>query len=98
MTPWEIFKLIFFYKPIAYQAQLGLKEETEYGVRGKAIFDKVSVGDNLVVPCENDNAKVFWLQLCDKPKHVVKDIFIDAYKNTYYEGDEVIRSHSYDLL
>ncbi len=62
----------------------------QYGVEGDTIFDRVSIGDNLVVPCENDNGKVFWLLLCEKPKHSMKDTFIDAYKNTYYEGDEVI--------
>jgi hypothetical protein len=77
---------------------LGLEEEIEYRVGGEAIFDKVSVGDNLVVPCESDNGKVFWLLLCDKPKHIVKDTFTDAYKNTYYKGDEVIWGRSYDLL
>jgi hypothetical protein len=56
-----MFKLNVFYKLVAYQAQLGLEEEIEYGVGGKAIFDKVFVGDNLVVPCESDNGKVFWL-------------------------------------
>jgi hypothetical protein len=69
---------------------LGLKEEIEYGVGGDPIFDRVSIGDNLVVPCESDNGMVFWLLLCEKPKHSMKDTFTDAYKNTYYEGDEVI--------
>ncbi len=36
--------------------------------------------------------------LCDKPKHVVIETFIDAYKNTYYEGDELIQGRYYDLL
>jgi hypothetical protein len=57
---------------------------------GRSHFDKVFVSDNLVVPCENDNGEVFWLLLCDKPKHIVNDTITDAYKNTYSEGDEVI--------
>jgi hypothetical protein len=57
---------------------------------GKAIFGRVFVGDNLVVPCESDNGELFWLLFCDKPNHAVKDTFIDAYKYTYYEGDELI--------
>ncbi len=36
--------------------------------------------------------------LCDKPKHVVTETFIDAYKNTYYEGDELIQGCYYNLL
>jgi hypothetical protein len=47
---------------------LGLKEEIKYGVGREAIFYRVYVGDNLVVPCESDNEKVFWLLLCDEPK------------------------------
>jgi len=75
-----------------------MEEETEYGDGGKAIADNVSIGDNIVVPCESDNGEGFWLLLCDKPKHVVKDTFTDAYKNTYYEGDEVIGGCYYDLF
>jgi hypothetical protein len=42
------------------------------------------------VPCEGENGKQLWLMLCDKPNHVVIESFIDAYKNTYYEGDKLI--------
>jgi hypothetical protein len=88
-----MFKVNVSDKPDVRQAQLRLEEEIEYGVGGKTISNKVSVGDNLAIPCENDNGEAFWLLLCDKPKHIVKDTFTDAYKNTYYEGDEVIRGH-----
>jgi hypothetical protein len=50
------------------------------------------------VPWENENGKQFWLMLCDKPKHVIIETFIDSYKNTYYEGDELIQGRYYDLL
>jgi hypothetical protein len=40
--------------------------------------------------CEGENGKQLWLMFCDKPKHVVIETFIDAYKNTYYEGDKLI--------
>ncbi len=36
--------------------------------------------------------------LCDKPKHVVIEIFIDAYKNTYYERNKLIQGRYYNLL
>jgi hypothetical protein len=55
VTPWEIFKLSVSDKPDVHQAQLGLEEEIEYGVGGKAISNKLFAGDNLAVPCENDN-------------------------------------------
>jgi hypothetical protein len=97
VTPWEMFKLNVSDKPATHQAQLGLEKEIEYGVGGEAISNRVFVGDNLV-PCESDNGKVFWLFLCDKPKHIVKDTFTNAYKNTYYEGDEAIWGRWYDLL
>ncbi len=48
--------------------------------------------------CEGENGKQLWLMFCDKPKHVVIETFIDAYKNTYYEGDKLIWGHYYDLL
>jgi len=50
------------------------------------------------VPCESENGKQFMFMLCDKPKHVVTEAFIDAYKNTYYEGDELIQGCYYNLL
>ncbi len=50
------------------------------------------------MPCENGNGKQFWLLLCDKPIQIVVENFIDPYKNTYYEGDYVIRGCKYDLL
>lgn len=93
-----MFKLNVFDKPYVCQTQFGLKEKIEYGVGGKAISDKVYVGDNLAIQCENDNGEVFWLLLYDKPKHIVKDTFTDPHKNTYCKGDEVIRGHQYDLL
>jgi len=40
--------------------------------------DEVVIGDNIVVPCESENGKQCWLMLCDKPKHVVIETFIDA--------------------
>jgi hypothetical protein len=73
-------------------------EEMEYGARGEAIVNGVAIGDNIVVPCENENGEQLCLILCDKPKHVVIETFIDAYKNTYYEGDELIWGRYYDLL
>jgi hypothetical protein len=50
------------------------------------------------VPCESRNGEQFWLLLCDKPKHMVRETFIDAYKNTYYEGDSVIQGWYYELI
>jgi hypothetical protein len=52
VTPWEMFKMNVSNKLVVHQAQLRLKEEIKYGVGGEAIFDRVFVGDNLVVPCE----------------------------------------------
>jgi hypothetical protein len=75
-----------------------MEEEIEYGVGGEAIANNVFIGDNIVVPCENDNGEAFWLLFCDKPKHVVKDTFTDAYKNTYNEGYEVIYECYCNLL
>jgi hypothetical protein len=84
VTPWEIFRLNVDDRLATHQVQLEMEEEIEYGTKGEAIVDNVFIGDNLVVPCENGNGKAFWLLLYDKLKHVVKDTFIDAYKNTYY--------------
>jgi hypothetical protein len=84
--------------PITRQAMLEFDEETKYGARGKAIVDGVAIGDNIVVPCESENGEQLWLMFCDKPKLVVIETFIDAYKNTYYEGDELIWGCYYDLL
>jgi hypothetical protein len=50
VTPWKMFKLNVSNKLTICQAQLGLEEEIEYGVGGEAIFYRVFVGDNLVVP------------------------------------------------
>ncbi len=47
---------------------------------------------------ESNNGKQFWLLLYEKTKHVVTKTFTNAYTNTYYEGDEVIRECYYDLL
>ncbi len=90
VTPWEIFKLNVDDRVATNQVQLEMEEETKYGVKGQAIANNVFVSDNFIVPCENGNGEAFWLLLCDKPKHVVKDTFTNAYKNTYYQGDEVI--------
>jgi hypothetical protein len=54
-----MFKLNVFDKLAIRQGQLGLEEEIGYGIGRKAIFDRVFVGDNLVVPCENYNGEVF---------------------------------------
>jgi hypothetical protein len=51
----------------------------------------VIIGDNIAVPYESRNGKHFWLLFCDKPKHMMTKTFIDAYINTYDEGDSVIQ-------
>ncbi len=51
LTPWEIFRLNVDDRPTTCQAQLEMKEKTEYGVGGEAIVDNVSIGDNVVIPC-----------------------------------------------
>ncbi len=58
-----MFKLNVFDTLAIRQSQLGLEEEIKYGIGREAIFDRVFVGDNLAVPCENDNGEVFWLLL-----------------------------------
>jgi hypothetical protein len=54
-----MFKLNVFDKPAKHEVQLGLEKEIEYGVEGEAIFNKVYVGDNLVVPCESEMERYF---------------------------------------
>jgi hypothetical protein len=77
---------------------LRLEDETLYGFGGEAIIDEVDVGDNIVVPYKSGNGKQFWLLFCDKAKHIMTKTFTDTYKNTYYEGDEVVCWCWYDLL
>lgn len=77
---------------------LNLEDDTQYGAKGKTIVDSIGIGDNVAIPCDNDVGKVLWLLHFDKVKHIVKDIFVDSYGNTYYEGDEVIQSRYYDLF
>jgi hypothetical protein len=59
---------------------LEMEEETKYGPKGEAIADGVTIGDNIVVPCQSRNGEHFWLLLCDKPKHMVIETFTDASK------------------
>jgi hypothetical protein len=77
---------------------LEMEEETKYGQGGEAIVDGVTIGNNIAVPYESKNGKQFWLFLCDKPKHMVIETFIDAYINTYYEGDSAIQRWYYELI
>jgi hypothetical protein len=74
-----------------------LEEEIVYGFGGDAIVDRIDVGDNIVILCESEIGEEFWLLLCEKTKHNVIKTFIDNYKNTYYEGDEVICGPWYDI-
>jgi hypothetical protein len=83
-------RLDVFKKPVTCEAMMGVEEEIEYGARGKAIVKNVVVGDNVVMPCESGNGKLFWLLFCDKPVHTMAKTFIDPYKYTYYEGDCII--------
>ncbi len=77
---------------------LGMEEKIEYGPGREAIVDGVTVGDNIVMPCESRNGKQFWLLLCEKPKHTMTKTFTDAYKNTYYQTYSVIREWYYELI
>ncbi len=58
----------------------------------------VTIGDNIVMLCKSKSGEQFWLLLYDKPKHMVIETFVDAYKNTYYEGDSVIQGQHYELI
>jgi hypothetical protein len=77
-------------KLAACETMFILKDETSYGSRGEAIANEVVVGNNIVIPCESGNGEQFWLLLCDEIKHIMIETVIDTYKNTYYEGDELI--------
>jgi hypothetical protein len=91
-------RLDVFDKPATCEAMMGIEEETEYGIGGKAIVENVVVGDNVVMPCESGNGEHFWLLLCDKPIRIVVETFNDPYKNTYYEEVCIICGCYYDLL
>ncbi len=85
-------------KLVAREAMLRLNDETLYGSGGEVIVGEVDVGDNIAIPCESGNGEQFLLLFCGKTKHIVIETFIDDYKSTYYEGDDVICGHWYDLL
>jgi hypothetical protein len=99
LTPtWQLVRLDVFDRLEAHQAMLEMEEEIKYGPGGEAIANGVIIGDNIVVFCKNRIGEQFWLFLCDKPKHMVTKTFVDAYKNTYYEKDSVIRGRYYELI
>ncbi len=54
---WQLIQLDVFDKPKVHQAMLEMEEETKYGLRGEVIVDGVTIGDNIVVPCESRNGE-----------------------------------------
>jgi hypothetical protein len=66
----------------------------------KLTFESVKElgGASIVVLCKSRNDKQFSLLICDKPKHIVMETFIDAYINTYYERDNMICGRYYVLI
>jgi hypothetical protein len=36
---------------------LEMEEETKYGLRGEVIADGVTIGENIIVPCESRNGE-----------------------------------------
>lgn len=51
-------------------------QEIEFGSWGEQIANDLVVGDNVVV-CESSSDESFWLFLCDKLVHSVKESYID---------------------
>jgi hypothetical protein len=48
-------RLDVFNRHATREAMMGVEEEIEYGVGGKAITENVAVGDNVIMPCESGN-------------------------------------------
>jgi hypothetical protein len=62
----------------------------------EGLADNVVLGDNLVVPYSSSADESFWIMLCDKPLHVVRVGFTDAWGQEWFAGDHAIRGLWYE--
>ncbi len=54
---WQLVQLDVFDRPKVHQTMLEMEEETKYGLGGEVIANGVTIGDNIVVPCESRNGE-----------------------------------------
>ncbi len=67
------------------------------GSGGEHLAATLDVGDNLVVNASkgNDEGVDFWIILCTKPLHTVKEAFTDNWGTVFEVGDEVVAGFYY---